>query len=427
MHYDDPFEEERMEKQGKFSFWEKGPGFKSGMKDLGKHLNGKTITAGVVAAIFGVTGPCLVTINAATTVGYSTEQIISWLFGIYVFGGAISLIMALYFKQPIVGAFSIPGATMMATSLMGFTFNEAAFAFIMAGVIVLILGVTGLISKVMNYLPLPIVMGMISGCMLRFGTGIITATVASPLVAGLAVLAYLVVPKIIKKAPPVLCALVVGVVAAAVTGNIGAVEGGMSYVPPQLVIPKVNVATILSVSVPLAALVIGAENAQAIGVLYAQGYKPPINAMTVISGLGGIASGLVGAHNANIAGPMTAICSSEEAGENKEGRYAASVVNGICFIAFGLLGSFTMAFIGMIPSELISVLAGLAMINVLLNALQTSFSGRCRMGAFFALVIGASGISVLNIGAAFWALVGGVMISLITEKSDFDSFIKGQN
>ena len=46
-------------------------------------------------------------------------------------------------------------------------------------------------------------------------------------------------------------------------------------------------------------------------------YKAPVNAMTVISGFGGIFSGLVGAHNANIAGPMTAICSSSEAGEDK--------------------------------------------------------------------------------------------------------------
>lgn len=414
-----------MEQKGKFSFWEKGPGFKSSLKDLGKNLNGKTITAGVVAAIFGCTGPCLVVINAATEVGYSTEQIISWLFGIYVFGGAISLIMALYFKLPIVGAFSIPGASMMATSLMGFTFNEAAFAFIIAGVIVLVLGLTGLIGKVMRFLPLPIVMGMIVGCMLRFGTGIITSAVGSPWVAGAAVLAFFLIPKIIKKAPPVLCALVVGVIAAIATGSFTGDAGALSYIPPQFVVPKVNVATILSVSIPLAALVIGAENAQAIGVLYAQGYKPPINAMTVISGLGGMASGLVGAHNANIAGPMTAICSSSEAGDNKEGRYAASFVNGLCFIAFGLLGSFTMAFIGMIPSALVNTLAGLAMVNVLLNSLKEAFgSGRCQLGAFFALIIGASGISVLSIGSAFWALVGGVIISLIMEKKDFDYYLK---
>lgn len=133
----------------------------------------------------------MVVINAATEVGYTKEQIVSWLFGIYVFGGAISIIMALYYKMPIVGAFTIPGASMLATSLVGFTFNEAAFAFIIAGLIVLFLGITGLISKVMNLLPLPIVMGMIVGAMFRFGTGIITSSVSSPLVAGLAVLAFL--------------------------------------------------------------------------------------------------------------------------------------------------------------------------------------------------------------------------------------------
>lgn len=415
-----------MEKKAKFPFWEKGPGFKAGLKDLGKSLNGKTITAGVIAAIFGVTGPCLVTINAATEVGYTTPQIISWLFGIYVFGGAISLIMALYFKQPIVGAFSIPGATMMATSLMGFTFNEAAFAFIMAGVIVLVLGLTGLIGKVMRFLPLPVVMGMIVGCMLRFGTGIITNAVGSPIIAGSAIAAFFIIPKLIKKAPPVLCALVVGVIAAIATGSFSGDVGALSYTPPQFVVPHANFATILSVSVPLAALVIGAENAQAIGVLYAQGYKPPINAMTVISGLGGIAAGCVGAHNANVAGPMTAICASAEAGENKDGRFAASFVNGLCFIIFGLLGSFTMAFIGMVPSALVNTLAGLAMVNVLINSLQEAFgSGRCKLGAFFALVIGASGISLLSIGSAFWALVGGVVVSLIMEKKDFDYYLKG--
>jgi len=147
---------------------EEGPGFKSGLKDLKKYLNSKAITAGFVAAVFGCTGPALVTIKASTSAGYTTEQTVSWIFGIYVFGGLISLLMALYYKQPIVGAFSIPGASMLATSLIGFTFNEAAGAFIMAGIIVLLLGLSGLIGKVMKFLPLPIVMGMIGGVMLRF-------------------------------------------------------------------------------------------------------------------------------------------------------------------------------------------------------------------------------------------------------------------
>jgi benzoate membrane transport protein len=410
----------------KRGIWEGGPGIASGLKDLGGHVNSKTITAGVIAAIFGCTGPALVTINAATTAGYTQQDTVTWLFGIYVFGGLISIIMGLYYKMPIVGAYSIPGASMLGAALIGFTYNEAGASFIMAGIIVLILGVTGLMGKVMKWLPLPIVMGMIAGCMFRFGTGIVSSATALPLVCGAALLGFFVLPRLIKKFPPVLGALICGVIALIVTGGLHMEATNFSYIPPRIIVPHFNVATILSVSVPLAALVVGAENAQAIGVLYAQGYKPPVNAMTVISGFGGIAAGLVGAHNANIAGPMTAICSSEEAGPNKEGRYAAGVVNGIAFGLFGVFASFAIAFVRVIPSQLINVLAGVAMINVLINSFKDGFgSGKCRVGAFAALVIGASGISIFSIGSAFWALVGGVVISLIVEKGDFDDLVKG--
>ena len=43
---------------------EKAPGFKSGLADFGKYTNAKTVTAGLVAAIFGCTGPALITITA---------------------------------------------------------------------------------------------------------------------------------------------------------------------------------------------------------------------------------------------------------------------------------------------------------------------------------------------------------------------------
>ena len=403
-------------------FFEKGPGFRSGFSDLRKYTTSKSITAGFIAAVFGCTGPALVTISAATNAGYNTEQIASWLFGIYVFGGLISFIMALYYKLPIVGAYSIPGATMLGSALVGFNFNEAAFSFIMAGVLVLVLGVTGLIGKVMKWLPLPIVMGMIAGVMLRFGTNIINCTKSSPIIGGAALVGFFIVPKLIKKFPPVLAALICGVLALIATGGFQMESSTVQYIPPRIWMPQFNVATILSVSVPLAALVVGAENAQAIGVLFAQGYKPPINGMTVISGFGGIASGLVGAHNANIAGPMTAICSSSEAGDDKNGRYAASVWNGIFFGAFGLVSSFAITFIKAIPADLINVLAGVAMINVLINAFQDAFgTKKFKLGSFFALIIGVSGLTIWNIGSAFWALLGGVIVSLIVEKQDFDA------
>lgn len=399
---------------------ENGPGIKSSLKDLKGNLNSKTISAAVIAAIFGTTGPALVTIKSATDAGYTEPQIVSWLFGIYVFGGLISILMALKYKMPIVGAYSIPGASMLGVALVGFTFNEAAGAFIMAGLLVLLLGLSGLMGKVMRWLPLPIVMGMIGGVMIRFGIGIVNSAVETPIIGIVTLVGFLVVPKYIKKMPPVLSALVLGLAAAIATGSVNLETLEFTYIPPQLVIPSFNVATILSVSVPLAALVIGAENAQAIGVLYAQKYKAPVNAMTIISGIGGIAAGLFGAHNANVAGPMTAICSSDEAGE-KDSRYAAAVLNGVLFAAFGLLASVAIVFVTALPSTLINILAGVAMINVLIRAFKDGFSSnKFTMGAFAALIIGMSGITILKIGSAFWALLGGVIVSLIVERKDFD-------
>ncbi len=399
--------------------FEKGPGFKSGLKDLPKHLNGNTISSGLVSTIFGCTGPCLVTIAAANTAGFTLADTVTWVFGIYVFGGLLGTILALYYKQPISGAYSIPGATLMGAALAGYTFNEAAGAFIIAGVIVLIIGVTGLIRKIMKVLPLEIVMAMVAGAMLKFGTGIVTATKADWLTCGAAVLAFLLFPKISKKIPGVLAALVVGVVVALLRGQFAGDMGAISFIGPRIVAPAFNGKLILACSIPLAALVMGAENAQAMGVLRATGYDVPYNAMTVASGIGGIVSGLFGAHNANIAGPMTAICASDEAGE-KEGRYVASVVNGITFALFGVVAVYAISFVSFIPSGLVSVLAGLAMINVLINCLKSGFSsGRFKIGAFAALCVGLSGISILNIGCAFWALVVGVVVSLIIEPQDF--------
>ena len=86
----------------------------------------------------------------------------------------------------------------MATALAGYTFPQAAGAFILAGIIVLILGLTGLVGKIIKILPMEIVMAMVAGCMLKFGVNIVTYTQSDTLICGLAVLAFFIVPCFIK-------------------------------------------------------------------------------------------------------------------------------------------------------------------------------------------------------------------------------------
>ena len=400
---------------------EPGPGVKTGLRDFGKSLNSRTWAAAIIATVFGCTGPILVCLAAGQNAGFTDAQVTSWVWSVYVIGGLLGIFLSLRYKLPIAGAWTIPGASMLSTSLQGFTFEQASFAFLIAGIIVFVLGITGAIGKVMKFLPIPIVMGMIAGCMFRFGTGIITNAQAAPILGIAAIAGYFVVPRIIKRCPPALSALICGVIAMLFTEHIDMSNLDLGFVGPMFVVPEPNLQAVLSVSIPLAALVIGAENAQAMGVLLGQGYKIPANAMTIFSGIGGIITSFFGGHNANIAGPMTAICAGEDAGEQKECRYTASVLNGVAFSLCGILMGYILAFVGLIPKALVGCVAGLAMIGVLMGAFQDAFkTGLCRYGAFMALVIGASNFELLSIGAPFWALLFGVLVSFLCEPKDLE-------
>ncbi|MCQ6273947.1 benzoate/H(+) symporter BenE family transporter [Bacillus sp. V3B] len=392
---------------------------RTNLKDLRQNLNVNTISAGLVSAIFGCTGPALIIIGGATGGGLTYAQTISWIFAVYFFSGLLGIFLALKYRQPISGAHSIAGAVLVAGSLTHFSLNEAIGAYLVANILVIILGASGLIDKVMKWIPLPIVMGMIVGVMIRFATEMITSVTLSPLLAGSAILVFLLSSRFFKKFPPVLSALIVAVLLAIFTNAFQIQNIQDTFVLPQLVMPVFSLDAIVSIGIPLALLIICTENAQATGVLMAQGYKPPNSAMATYGSIVGLIASLFGAHAINIAGPMTAICSAKEVGK-KESRYAASVANGVFFSIFGLFAALVVPFVIAMPSVIVTVIAGLAMLGVLINSLKTAFSAsKFQMGAFFALIIGMSGVNFFNIGAPLWAIIGSLFVSFLVEKDHF--------
>ena len=399
---------------------EPGPGILSGLRDLPSNLNAHTVSAGLLAAIFGMTGPCMIVINSAMAAHYTTEFTISWLMAVYLGGGLIGLALALRYKAPLAGAWSIPAAVMLTSTLPLFTPQEAVGAYVLAGVILIALGFSGLIGRVMAWLPLPIVMGMIAGAMIRFGVGIVKAVEGMPLACGAALLAFLLSARFLKKMPPIVPALLVGILLTWLNGEFTFTMTDIKVMGLSPVAPTFTLNAFLAIALPVALLVIGADSAQASGALTAAQFKVPINGMVTISGIGTLLVSWFGGHSASIAGPMSAINASDAAGPNREGRYAASVITAVCFIIFGALAPIVMGFMRQVPAELVAIVAGLAMIGVLIQAFNMSFStGKFKFGAFFSLVIAMSNVTVFKISAPFWALVGGVVISYIIESRDF--------
>jgi benzoate membrane transport protein len=109
---------------------------------------------------------------------------------------------------------------------------------------------------------------------------------------------------------------------------------------------------------------------------------------------------------------MTAVCASPDSHPVLENRYIATVVQGLLFIAFGLAGATAISLIQALPMALISVVAGLALLPVILQAFRLSVGQpRHTLAAGIALLIGASDLSILGINSAFWAIFAGVVLA----------------
>ena len=46
-------------------------------------------------------------------------------------------------------------------------------------------------------------------------------------------------------------------------------------------------------------------------------------------------------------------------------------------------------------------------------------SSRFTLGALVTFIVTVSDITVLNIGAAFWGLIAGILVSMLLEREDF--------
>ncbi|MGL4323085.1 MAG: benzoate/H(+) symporter BenE family transporter, partial [Beijerinckiaceae bacterium] len=74
------------------------------------------------------------------------------------------------------------------------------------------------------------------------------------------------------------------------------------------------------------------------------------------------------------------------------------------------------------PKEFIMMLGGLAMLRVLQAAFVTSFREKFALGALVSFIVTVADMPVLNIGAAFWGLIAGVVLSLLLERPDWSNW-----
>lgn len=217
-------------------------------------------------------------LSSAAKGGLSQTEITSWVFSIYVVGGLLSIILSFYYKQPIAVAFSIPGAIIVGTALANHSYTDVLGAYLITGFFIFLLGITGVVSVIMEKLPMSIMMGMVSGVLLPFGINIITAVNDDLIVNGPIFLTFLLLSflsKRLRKIPPIIGAIVVAVVMYGLLRPISLEKLNFAVALPQSYLPSFQFGSIGEIVIPLLITVIAIQNAQGIGVLQSTGFNPP--------------------------------------------------------------------------------------------------------------------------------------------------------
>jgi benzoate membrane transport protein len=296
------------------------------------------------------------------------------------------------------------------------TYAEIVGAYMLAGGVILIVEVLGLSEFIASLIPTPVVLGLLVGAILPFVTGIFVSLGDAPALIGASLLAYLLSRRLFgERVPAVLPALLTGLLVTWATGQFEALSTQFSFPQPVVTRPAFSLRAIATATPVLVVLIDLQANLPSIIYLQGAGYEPPERGANMLSGLGTILASLLGPTGVSLSLPATALIAGEQAGVKSQRHYAVYLA-GSASILIGVLAPLAAVVPDLIPRALLLTVAGLAMINVLLNTLRDVFRGPLILGPLFALATALAEFTLLGFGSFFWALALGTGVSNLLER-----------
>ncbi|WP_122097171.1 benzoate/H(+) symporter BenE family transporter [Rahnella sp. Larv3_ips] len=376
-------------------------------------LTFSAVIAGFVAVLVGYTSSAAIIFQAAEAAGASVAQIGGWLSMLGLGMGVTSIGLSLYYRTPVVTAWSTPGAALLVTSLPGTSINEAIGVFVFATGLILLCGVTGLFAKMMHYIPQALSAAMLGGILLRFGLNAFTSLQSNFALAGSMCLVYLLAKRALPRYAVVL-ALAAGLIVAGWQGDIALHGQSLTFAAPAFVMPHFTLSSIIGIGVPFFIVTMASQNAPGIATLKAHGYNLPVSPLISWTALTALILAPFGGFTVCIAAITAAICMGEDIHPDPKKRYMAAVAAGVFYLIAGVFGGSIGMMFTALPQVLIHTIAGLALLGTIAGSLYRALENESqRDAAIITFLITASGVTLLGIGSAFWGLAGGVITHLI--------------
>lgn len=376
-------------------------------RSLLRDLSLPAVVAGFITVLVGFASSAVIVFQAAQAVGATQAQIASWMWALGLGMGVTCIGLSLRYRVPVVTAWSTPGAAMLVVGTGAVAYNDAIGAFVLAAVLGMLAGFSGVFAKVMRRVPMALAAGMLAGVLLRFGLDVFVS-MGTQLGMALAMFATWLVGRRLFPRYAVIATLVVGVGVAAAQGLLHAEQLRVELATPVFTWPTLSWPAVFGIALPLFVVTMASQNIPGVAVIRASGYDTPIS--PVIGWIGVVNTVLApfGAYGLNLAAITAAICMGREAHEDPARRYTAAVAAGAFYIVVGLFGATVAAVFAAFPKELVACVAGIALFGTIANSLAMALREESdREAALVTFLVTASGLSLAGIGSAFWGLVAG--------------------
>lgn len=358
-----------------------------------------------------------VLLTAAETIGLSEGETNGWIMAGYGIPGILGLILTWRHRIPMLMTGNAFIIVFIARLGAEFSWPELVGASMLAGAAVLVMTALGLTEAIGRLLPAPIVFGLLAGAVLPFVVDMFSALGTERLIVGGTIAVYLFAKVIMEpRVPAILPALAAGVLIAALSGRVAPGIRESTSLLPAMTAPEYSLASVVTVAPVMLILITVQANVPSVIFLRQQGYQPPQRLISVMTGIGTIGSSLLGAVGLSLSLPATAYTGGPDSGP-VETRYWSVLMGASLLTLMGLLAGFATLISELLPGAVLVTVAGLALLGVFSDALKRITQGPLIWGPLFAFSIALSDLSLFGLGPFFWAIAGGIVVSLLVERT----------
>jgi benzoate membrane transport protein len=377
-----------------------------------RDLSPSAVVAGFVAVLVGFTSSVVIVFAAAQALGATPAQTTSWIWALGLGMAATSIGLSLWTRQPVLTAWSTPGAALLAGS-SGYGLAEATGAFVACGALITLAGLTRAFERVMDRIPQAIAAALLAGVLARFGLDAVGAVKTAPLLVCTMTAVFLLGRRLWPRyaVPGVLLA---GIAVAAAQGRMDTSAITWTMAQPLWVTPQFSPGALVGLGLPLFIVTMASQNLPGVAAQRAAGYAVPVSPVITATGVASMLLAPFGGYALNLAAITAAICMGREAHEDPARRYTASVMAGMFYLALGLFGGAVVGLLAAFPRELVMAVAGLALLGTIAGGLAAALKAEAhRDAAGLTFLVTLSGVTLWGIGSAFWGVLAGSLALLV--------------